>query len=355
MGLASVTPLPTAKTWRVESYAEWRNKVPVEVNWIIPGFVPEDSLIMISGQQKMAFKTWTADTLAIALSTGKVVGPFEPVEAVPVLYVQEEGSRFGTKNRIDGIAKTWGIDPDSLTDLHFVYHEMVKLDHEDWKKKLFGAVRHLNIKVVILDALTYMHIADENKANEMLNVVETLQLLKKAGATVIWLCHLDKAMGSKRKADHDLQVRGSSSVVNAYDLHYCLRRYSARDAHIDWEIRAREHEWRHFCATWDIVKHEEKIWSQHLCKEVSIEIIDKAKLELREVTEEPAQNKEETLDKLAKMLAPGKEYSSNELRSEWSCSATTAKWARAKLLEQEVLTLRNGKYALKPQVQGEGK
>lgn len=353
MGLATVTQLPVKKTWKILNYAEWREKVPPATRWIIPGFLASEALVMMSGQQKLAWKTWTADTLAVSVSTGKAVGPFEPLEAVPVLYFQEEGTHQGTKMRLDGIANTWGIDPRSLTNLHFVFHERLKLDVEDWKLKVVGAIRHLGIKLLILDAITYMHLADENKTSEMGKVVDTLQLCKSLGTTVLWLAHLDKDRGSKRKADIDTQPRGSSLVVNAYDYHFALRRYNARDAHIDLILRAREQEERHYCVTWDIVKHNEKVFDEHLGKDVDVEVIDKAALALREVNEEPAQDKEGMLDKFAKMLAPGKEYSANELRSEWSCSATTCKWARAKLLEQEVLVLKNGKYALKPQGEGQ--
>lgn len=342
--LASVTELP-ASVWRLQNFSEWRQTVPLTTRWIVPGFIPKDSLVLISGQQKLAFKTWTADTLAISMSTGKQLGPFAPLEPVPVLYIQEEGSKQGTKGRIDGIAKTYGIDPNDLK-FYFVFRERIKLDNDLWRRRLIGAIRHLGIEVLILDALTYMHDAEENSNAEMGVAIETMRIARGEGVTVIFLAHLDKDRGSRKKADIDNQLRGASVVVNAYDVHFALRRYSAKDAHIDLTLRAREQEERQFVVTWDIVKHTEAIFDPHLEREVEIEVIDKAKLDMRELGSEGEVGTR--LEKFLLAMAPGKLYSADELRACWGCGGTISKSSRERLVADGRIVVEKGKFKLSP-------
>lgn len=275
-GVAAFAPAETAL--QVPTMAEWLHEAADARRWIVPGFIPEESLVLISGQQKRAWKTWFADVLALAISTGTPIGGMEVLDSRPVLYCQEEGSKAGTKNRIEGLCRSNGIQPDDLLDIHYAFHRRVKLDDTGWRKDLIDYCLQMNIGAVILDAVTYMHTGDENKISEMAPVVETVQELRALGISVVFLAHLDKMRGESPSADIDSQVRGSSIVANAYDVHLAFRRYKASDKNIQLIVRGREQEEKEYVVTWDLMLGTED-------EETKLRRIEKVSLSVKEFNE----------------------------------------------------------------------
>lgn len=320
MSEADVIELPAKKVWRVPSLYEWRREARKAPRWIIPGFIPHAGIVLMSGQQKLAYKTWTADLIALSLASGKEIGPFRPLEAGNVLYIQEEGTTSGTEMRMAGLIKTYGIPEEAEKRIFYAHHHMVKLDDEQWQRTIVAACQAWNVKLCILDALTYLHNADENKNSEMQKVIETIQLLRKYGVSSLALAHLDKDRGSRKKCDPDLQVRGGAIVVNAYDIHLALRRADRSQAHIDLTVRGREQEERRYVFTWDIDDHnEEKIVDG---RTTILQVIDRAQLNSRELNDET--KLAGLADRCHKTMEPRRTYTAEALRSCWGISTQSA-------------------------------
>ena len=241
-------------------------KMP-ERSWLCPRFTPTDSIILLSGQKKRAQKTWFAMANAVSVSTGRVLGPFEPASAQPVLFVEEEGSRLRTKQRWEAICRAASLETNDLTRLYFVFRRRVKLDDPRWVSALVKKAKETRPSLVVFDALAYLKRGDENNLTEMLPVLDALYEIRGASApnaSVMVLAHLDKARGASPGLDIDDQVRGSGVFTDAYDLHLALRRYASRGP-LQLIIRARDEEEKYFQVTWKFEKNEEdKIWAARL-------------------------------------------------------------------------------------------
>lgn len=303
---------------------DWLSEARTATRWIVEHIVPCDSLVLVSGQQKRAHKTWLADSLAIAISTGVPIGGFNVLEPGPVLYCQEEGSFAGTRNRILGICQTYKVSQADLNNIHFSFHRRVKLDAPKWRKALVDYVSEHNIKCIVLDAITYMHLADENKISEMAPVIETLQDMRSLGASVIYLAHLDKTRGESKRADIDSQVRGASIVVNAYDQHIALRRYAMKEQWIKLTVRAREAEERDYRLRWDIKLGDAD-------PETKLRPVKHAELIFEELNE--AGQLHATADLCHAKLLSGQQYTMATLKRAWGTGAERTKKILEVLLE----------------------
>lgn len=312
--------------WQPPTLAEWLDSVDESARWIIENLIPDDALVIISGQQKRAFKTWFAFLVALSVATGKTFGLLKPQRTGPVLIIEEEGSKAETKGRFLKLCATYGIDPKTLTNIRFSHRERVKLDDKDWRRKLVLLVREMKPALVIYDALTLSHTGDENKQEDMIAVVDSMQAARQQGATFIMLAHLDKARGENPRADIDNQVRGSSVVVNAYDSHLALRRYKMTAAHIDLIARHRGASEHFYSASWDVADPTDQAPQ------------GKAKLSLLEVIEGAKAN-DGLINKCRAICeaSSAPSWSARGLREAWEVSEKTAKLVREALVEEGFL------------------
>lgn len=249
----SPTPLPAESSWEPPTLATWMKDVKDKRRWLFDKFLPYDALVLVSGHQKRAYKTWTADAIALLLASGKSFGALMPVQAGTVLYIEEEGQPVETRNRLQGLANAFQIDIAALDNLFYVFRNRVKLDDKKWQQRLERTIAKHKPTLVILDAMVYLHSADENKTNDMQAIVNVLQTIRASGASVLYLAHLN-SKGSDHKIDIDEQVRGSGLFTNAYDMHLALRKYDATNGPfpIALTVRARGAPERRYEVSWDI-------------------------------------------------------------------------------------------------------
>lgn len=66
----------------------------------------------------------------------------------------------------------------------------------------------------------------------------------------------------------------------------------------------------------------------------------------------PEEDREALLDRFYAAIDPKLQYKAFGLRLLWRCSATAAKWARGKLLEDGRLILKNGYYLKQERIDG---
>lgn len=326
--------------WQPPTLDVWFKEVEKAQRWLIPQFIPADAIVLTSGQKKRAMKTFSAMTTALCLATGTKASMFQPVGDMPVLFLEEEGGRAETRERLMGICRTLKIDPEAkskpLRHLFFSYHNRAKLDDRRWSEELAKLVKREGIKYVVLDAIVYMHSGDENKVSEMTPVVSAMQGMRYHGATVNFLAHLDKTRGGNKREDVDDQVRGSGVLTDCFDTHLAYRRYKMTDAHIDLTVRHRSGPEKKYTVAWQINSHSEG----HGAEEH--EIIDLAQLSMIEVLGET------DIPKMAKKfcakLEDSEVYSERDLRQKWGLGTKMCKDVIAHLVEEGSLEEKGSSY-----------
>jgi RecA-family ATPase len=329
MGGADIVALD----WCPPTLTDWLAQVDENVRWLIPDFVPEDSLILLSGQQKRAFKTWFALTCALATALGRDVGGLKPTRAGPVLFIEEEGARASTKSRFKMLLNTYMIAPEELSNVYFAHRNRIKLDDQGWRARLSNFMAAKQPALVVYDGLSFAHTGDENSHKDMSPVIDTLQLLRSFSCSTLLLAHVDKQRGENPHADIDIQVRGSSIIINSYDTHIAMRRYKMSDAHITCTVRSRDAEEKEFVVSWDI--DEEK---NHAA----------LSYHKKHNENEPKTMTQDSISRYKLILetAQGDKFSNVALRRLWELGTKTANMVRDILLKEGFLVPEGASYAL---------
>lgn len=266
--------------------------------WLIEGLLPEGALEMMSGPRKVSKKTWTALDWNLTVALGATLYPSTLTTAHDgkrVLFVEEEGTAHDTRSRFLKLLRGKGIDPHSNacpenvlhkldTNFYFMHHPRVKLDNPNWVAALCNFIKQEGISLVTLDAITYMTNGDENSKQEMAQVNDALFAFRQCGAAVLYLVHTNK-QAQREDADPDLDVRGSSVLLDAYDAHFALRRHA--DDHINLLARYRDFDEQRYYVYWNFAE-------------------DAVVPELKPVT--PELEQEEKLKDVILQLIPGVEY-----------------------------------------------
>lgn len=211
---------------------EWYAEEIKDPPWLIEGLVPADALIRLSGPRKLGKKSFLAILVASILSSNQKHGILKPVSSEPtrVLYLQEEGPRASTQARLGGVWRGMGIDPEAepervaklMENFYWQHRSGIKLDNPSHVSKLKDWALANGIKLIILDALTYMHTGDEDKNRDMQKVNNALLDLRQAGIAVLYISHTGKT-ADREGADIDLAARGASILNDAYDAHLAIR------------------------------------------------------------------------------------------------------------------------------------
>lgn len=318
---------PDASTllWCPPTLPEWLAQVDEAATWLIQDFIPEDSLVLLTGQQKRAFKTWFALVCALATAIGKDIGGVKPTRKGTVLIIEEEGARASTKSRFKMLMNTYLITDSDVSNVFFAHRNRVKLDDPQWRQRLINFMEIKQPSLVVFDGLSFAHSGDENSHKDMSPVIGTLQLLRAYNCSTLLLAHVDKQRGENATADIDTQVRGSSVIVNAYDTHIAMRRYKMSTKHIDCIVRSRDDEEKEFVVSWDIRKPENHA-SLHYHRKHS------------DTEEQPMTDDFIARCKVQLETAHGDKWSNAALRKIWEVGTKTANLVRDALIEQGYLT-----------------
>ena len=246
----------------IPNLIQWLTDETPEPKWLIKDLLPESSLAMMSGPRKVAFKTWTAFDWSIAVACGlkeKVLNCEH--DGYRVLAFEEEGTAHDTRARWLKLLKAHGLDPRTdlgndmikrlMKNYNFMHHPRVKLDNPKWVEQIVSYIKGEGVKLLVLDAITYMTSADENSKQGMQPVNDALFQFRAAGAATLYLVHTNK-QAQREDADPDLDVRGSSVLLDAYDVHFALRRH--HKDYISMLARYRDFEEVRYRVGWSIDK-----------------------------------------------------------------------------------------------------
>lgn len=241
--------------------ASWLRQGTSAPNWLITEWMMAQGLHMCSGPRKVAGKTFFAIDNALSVALGQTVPGSVltvPHDGKRVLFIEEEGTGPDTRSRHVKLLKGRGLDVESdqfpemiarlESNYRIMHHPRVKLDNPQWCAWLVDYINGEGIELVVLDAITYMTSGDENSKQDQSRINDALFGMRAAGAAVLYLVHTNK-QGQREDADPDLDVRGSTVLLDAYDCHYALRR--RHEGYIDLLARYRDFEEGKFRISWD--------------------------------------------------------------------------------------------------------
>lgn len=323
---SKVKLLATPEIWSPPTLAQWLEEEPTEPRWVVPGFLPHDAFVVLSGQRKLTNKTYTSRALAASLATGRAIKPFIPDKRYRCLFVEEEGSHGENWDAWQAVLKTYSIQPSELDGIIWSFRDLVLLNIKEWRERLVRLVRTHQIEVAIFDALFLMVAGDENDSPVMREVLRTLQEIRAQGCTVVLLAHLNDHRGADPSIDIDLQIRGSGLLKDAYDLHLAARRYDPNDKYIAWTVRRRGGIEMKYRALWDI-------------RGPALGAPEYAKLhtwELKDGEEEP--------EMFYKLLKEGETYTAGQIDEAWNTSERRGRMLRKTLEEKGYLQRAQGGY-----------
>jgi hypothetical protein len=276
-------------------------------SYILEDLLPAGAIVYFSGPRKRGFKTFAQKFLTMVAAFGQpyfcgTAGKPQGREHAPtllkgervtlkptrtdgfrILSFQQEGTVVGNKERLGKIGigiDAWPVSalqfytnalgfPDYrivppttnnlISNFHFVHRPGLKFHNSESMKRLHGLIDQIKPDVVVLDSTTFMHNGKENDPENMLAMVDGFFSIRAKGPTVLAVMHTGK--DSQRNTDLkdiDLDLRGHSSLLDAYDAHFGFRRWSAKGSGwIDLVCRYREQEEQQFRVRWEIPKRGE--------------------------------------------------------------------------------------------------
>lgn len=219
---------------------DWLATVEDEQRWLMHNLVPADSFILISADQKSG-KTWFLLLEAIHMALGM---PFQGHEVIggpkKILFVNQEGSKASTKDRILGLCRGMDIAPDRLSNIFFHHRQLIKLDERQSSKELLAQVKDIEPDFVIFDPFYHLMLGDENKVQDVNRGIDTLRHCIHLGASISLAVHTKKKTHYKLKdgeqefnvPNEDDEVRGSTAIVGNYDKHLAFRGVNKDDPNV---------------------------------------------------------------------------------------------------------------------------
>jgi RecA-family ATPase len=248
--------------WDPPSVGEYLNSVAVVPTWLLEGILPADSVAIMSGKAKRAYKSWLAFRMAICVATGKTAGPMKPIDerGVPTLILEAEGGKAQTRNRWLWLGRSAGIEDWSKVDnLRFSHRENIVLDDPShgWIDRVDACIKRRGIKFLIVDPLAMFFSGDENKVQDVAKIMRAFTSFRQNGATVLFLHHLTKT-DPRFTRDVDEELRGSSALPGFYDTHFAIRKSKDTQEHLDLIIRSKDEEEQYYELHWYIDKRQGK-------------------------------------------------------------------------------------------------
>lgn len=273
--------------------------------YLIKDFLPAASVVYFSGPRKRGFKTFSQKFITAIAATGqpytagnwqtkkdgsRILMKGAPVTLVPtkpcrILSYQQEGTVLGNKSRLVNLGiglnqwtaanvtfepnslghddyKIINVDPTNpfVENFHFFHRSQrvgfsaLNFHNAQKMAALHEAITLIKPDIVVLDAITYMHNGKENDPENMLVMVKGLFSIRDRGITVIGVMHTSKdGQKNTELRDIDLDLRGHSSQLDAYDAHFGFRRWSpAGSGYIDLICRYRERPETTYKVHWEI-------------------------------------------------------------------------------------------------------
>lgn len=242
--------MDNASNFKIESFKSLIEKdLPPRPCWLDPGIIPKNSLTILGSTSK-AGKSFVMLELARALALG--VSPFgytqlQVSEPAKVLLIEQELGEYGLQKRIKIIFEK--EDPRVYGDNLWYVSKVptLQLDSHEGRELLFDIVDKVKPNILMLDPIGRFHCYDENRSDQIQELVSSLDYLNKCFSSdqmAIILSHHTGKPGTDPKTSRDLldpySLRGSSKFFDAPDTLIMMQKLERLDTKWKaWNIRMR--------------------------------------------------------------------------------------------------------------------
>lgn len=203
-----------------EKAADLLSRVIAPLVWLIFGFIPERSVIVIAGEPKTS-KTWLALTMALAISARNALfGIFRVTDAERrgVAYFALEDSERSFKTRLAAIARGMELDPlEAVQHIHVRCRSSLNLLND---ADLFGLLAACppDTSVLFIDPARDAHNGEENSSTDMAEFMRRLRFIRDTlDCSVVFIHHSAKAGPDKAQRRPGQLMRGSSALHGGVD------------------------------------------------------------------------------------------------------------------------------------------
>lgn len=201
--------------FKVYTARELLSERSIEDKYLVEGMLWEYDHVFLVGADK-AGKSILSLQMACALSCGDAfLSMYEVPEPVAVLYIQMEGKKQDTIERLKGMINEQGVscDPDNL---HIMYCKDLPLDTQVGFDTLNLALRKLsNIRVVIIDPLYMAMVGDLNDNKDSRNMVKNIRALGDIHKVAFLINHHEHR-APKTKEGAIIAEKGSDSIFGSF-------------------------------------------------------------------------------------------------------------------------------------------
>lgn len=187
--------------------------------FLIENLVPEGGMTAFSGRANEG-KGWITLHMAHCVATGKPVFGKFAVKQAAVLIIDEEAGNAEFHRRMI----KFGIQAE---DKIYLYSQQeFKVDSPDDLAHLITTAKEREVKLVIFDPFSAIHLKAENSADDMQRVMAALQQFNLAGIAVIFIHHHRKEHVMNKNVEASSGLRGSTILFTRPDSHIAIKKDS---------------------------------------------------------------------------------------------------------------------------------
>ncbi|HEX8554426.1 MAG TPA: AAA family ATPase [Sphingomonas sp.] len=218
---------PPAETFELADLSLWANTAPTPKAFVMPGFIPRDDVVIVTGDGGT-----NKSTLALQISACAAAGrPFLGMDLAPgpALYITAEDDQRENHWRLAKIASAIGTTLHALAGrLHVVSlrgrlnNELATFDHDGKLRTapayalLRATIEQTGAKLVTLDNVAHLFPGNENDRGQVTAFINLLyQLCGDLGVTILLIAHRNKNGDS---------YSGSTAWLNAVRSQVLLER-----------------------------------------------------------------------------------------------------------------------------------
>lgn len=200
-----------------------------EPAWIVKNLIPSKGLVFLSGRPKAdGQKSFLAQGLTLAVANGLPLGPFEPTMQGKVWYIDREGTPYFAANRWESLNLGHGYDREAMANVDYTHLGLFYLTKQVMIDRACRHIEKSRPDLIVIDTLTQSMEGDENTVEGSMKALRGVhQMRDVCGSAVMLVHHVRKSTFTLQngKPQPDQDVRGSSAIVGAWDMHLAVREY----------------------------------------------------------------------------------------------------------------------------------
>lgn len=211
--------------FNIESYTDVMSSLDSAPGWLIEGFWMKESHGIVAGEPK-SFKSTLILDMAVAVASGKpFLNKYKVEGAGPVVYIQNENSKWIMKDRLEKIAMNKGLigeveldDPIKVEwapdfPLYMINQQSCLLTDPLHQKLIEKTIEKYKPKLIILDPLYLMFDGDINSSKELNPILSwLLEIRFKYRCGVILIHHWNKGGNQHNSGRGGQKMMGSGTL-----------------------------------------------------------------------------------------------------------------------------------------------